>query len=336
MFYMKKVSIIIPVYRAAETLENTVSSILSQSYKDLEIILVNDGSPDNSLEVCRKIEQNNPGRVRVFDKENGGVVSAYKMGIKNAQGDYIAFCDADDTYKQDYLSHGIEIIEKYNCDFISYGCTICSQTNHELVLNSAETGFYDKQRIREEILPHCLFNIFDPAAYYKVLVYRWNKIYKKELIDRFVDKLDENCYQIEDNVFTTLAILNAESFYIENISFYNYILQEKSITKGYSKELFERYLYSLEILKKLTNENLSQYNPKQFELLAFENLRIAFRRCAKSAGYKQARYAIKKIRTCGYIDNIKLSDIKLSKNYLFYFPYKLHLNYCLYMAFKIL
>ena len=258
------------------------------------------------------------------------------MGIQNAMGDYIAFCDADDTYKQDFLSHGIEIIEKYNCDFISYGCTIISSTNQELILNSAEAGYYDEKRIKESILPHCLFNIFNPQAYYKILVYRWNKIYKKELITRFVDQLDENCYQIEDNVFTTLAILNAKSLYIENESFYNYILQEKSITKGYSEELLDRYFYSLGILKRLTDEYLLEYNPKQFQLLAYENLRIAFRRCARGTGYQNTRKAIKKIRNSGYIKNVKLQDIKLSKNYLFYILYKLHLNYGLYLAFKIL
>ena len=333
---MKKISIIIPVYKAAASLENTVSSILVQNYNDIEIILVNDGSPDNSLEVCRKIEAANPSKIKVLDKKNGGVVSAYKMGIKNAQGAYIAFCDADDTYKQDFIFHGISIIEQNNCDFVSYGCTICFKTKQELVLNAAETGLYDRQRIEEEILPHCLFNIFDPDSYYKVLVYRWNKIYKRELIERFVDQLDEKCYQIEDNVFTTLAILNANSFYIENISFYNYIVQDESITKGYTSEVLDRFLYSLSILKKLTDEHLSQKNPKQFELFAYENLRIAFRRCAKNAGFKEAKKVIKKIRGCGYIDNVKLRDIKLSKNYLFYFPYKLHLNYCLYLAFKIL
>ena len=113
-------------------------------------------------------------------------------------------------------------------------------------------------------------------------------------------------------------------------------MQEKSITKGYSMELLERYLYSLSILKKLTDENLSQYNPKQFQLLAFENLRIAFRRCAKGAGYKQAHTALQKIRDCGYINDIKLRDIKLLKNYLFFTLYKLHLNYLLYLTVKIL
>lgn len=333
---MKKVSIIIPVYKAAATLENTVRSILNQTYSDFEIILVNDGSPDNTLEVCNQLQKKNPDHIKVFDKKNGGVVSAYKLGLQNAGGDYIAFCDADDTYKPDFLSHGISIIEKNDCDFVSFGCTIVSDKNEELIMNAAAPGFYNLQKIQEEILPHCLFNIFDPAAYYKILVYRWNKLYKKELIDRFINQLDENCFQIEDNVFTTLAILNAKSMYIENTSFYNYLLQEKSITKGYSDTLFDRYLYSLGILKKLTDENLSQYNPKQFELLAFENIRIAFRRCAKSAGYKVARDIIKKIRSSGFIEGIKLKDIRLSKNYLFFFPYKLHLNFCLYLAFRIL
>ena len=153
---------------------------------------------------------------------------------------------------------------------------------------------------------------------------------------KFIDELDENCFQIEDNVFTTLAILNAKSFYIDNVSLYNYILQDTSITKGYSEEMLDRYLYSLGFLKKLTDEKLSLYNPKQFQLLAWENLRIAFRRCAKNAAYSQAKAAIQKFRQCGFIKDVKFKDIRLFKNYLFYIPYKLHMNYILYLAFKIL
>lgn len=332
---MEKISVIIPVYNAQETIRQTVDSIKSQTWQNWEIILVNDGSKDNSLEVCREFEKSD-SKIRVIDKENGGVVSAYKKGILNASGSLVAFCDADDTYTPDFLERAEKIISENKCDFVSFACTLWEGSSNHLEKNAASQGFYDKQRIQKEILPHCLFNDFIPGEYYKVHVYRWNKLYKKELLDRFVNQLDENCFQIEDNVFTTLTLLNAESFYIDNSSVYNYIIRSQSITTGCTENLIDRYTYSLSVLKGLTEKNLADYNPKQFNFLAYENYRIAFRKLAKGSGFKTARKALAKIRESGYIDCVKFREIKLLKNYLFYFFYHTRLDLLLYLSFKIL
>ena len=332
---MKKISIIIPVYNAEKTLAATVEAIKSQSYTGWEIILVNDGSTDASLRVCRELEET-CDKIRVLDKSNGGVVSAYKLGIKNASGQLIAFCDADDTYAPDFLERAVKIIEEKNCDFVSFACTLTEGNESHIEKNAAEEGFYDKTRIQKEILPHCLFNDFIAGQYYKVHVYRWNKVYKKELIDRFLDQLDEKCFQIEDNIFTSLAILNAETFYIDNTSVYNYMIRSQSITTAVSENLIDKYTYSLSVLKGLAEKYLSTSNPKQFIFLAWENYRIAFRKIAKGSSFKTARAAIKKIRKSGYIENVKLREIKLLKNYLFYFFYKSKMDLLLYISFRLL
>lgn len=333
---MALVSVIIPVYNASKTLEQTVKSIQNQTFLDWDLILVNDGSTDNSLEVCKIISADNKDKIIVIDKENGGVVSAYKKGILASSGKYIMFCDADDEYSTDFIENAVKIIQENNCDFVSFAATIIDSDGKSQVANAAPEGLYNDSEIKEKILPHCLFNEFNPSSYYKILVYRWNKIYTKELIMKFFDELDENCFQIEDNVFTTLAIVHSSSIFVSNKSFYNYYLQEKSITKGYDSSLFGRYLYSLGVLKKLTEKYLIDTNPFQFELLAYENFRIVFRRCAKSASYKICREIIKQIRESGYIKNIRNKNISLAKNKLFYFLYKLHLNFFLYLAFRVL
>lgn len=330
---MEKISVIIPVYNAQETIKETVDSIKNQTWTDWEIILINDGSKDNSLEVCRSLECE---KIRVIDKPNGGVVSAYKKGIQNATGSLISFCDADDLYKPDFLERGVKIIQEKNCDFVSFACSIEDGRQSVTDKNAAGEGFYDKAGIQKEILPACLFNDFIPGEYYKVLVYRWNKIYKKELLDRFTDQLDEKCFQVEDNIFTTLAILNADSFYIDNTSMYTYMLRPQSITTGCSENLIDKYTYSLSVLKSLTDKYLSEYNPKQFNFLAYENYRIVFRRIAKGAGYKTAKKALRTIRKTGFIDSVKLSEIRLLKNYLFYFLYHTRMDLLLYLSFKAL
>ncbi len=327
------ISVIIPVYNAEKTIKETVDSIKNQSWENWEIILVNDGSKDNSLEACKALEG---PKIRLLNKENGGVVSAYKAGIKAAAGSLIAFCDADDSYKPDFLERASKIITENNCDFVSFGATLIKKGQSSLEKNALEEGYYDQERIKKELLPHCLFNDFIPGSYYKIHVYRWNKVYKKELIDRFIEQLDEKCFQVEDNIFTTLAILNAQSFYVDNSSVYNYVIQEQSITTACSEDLIDRYSYSLSILKKITEKYLNAYNPKQFNLLAWENYRIVFRRIAKGSDFKLAKIAVAKIRASGYIDSVKLSEIKLLKNYLFYFFYHTRLDFLLYLSFKLL
>lgn len=330
---MEKISVIIPVYNAQETIKETVDSIKNQSWENWEIILVNDGSTDNSLEICHSLENE---KIRVIDKPNGGVVSAYKKGIQQASGNLISFCDADDTYKKDFLERAVKILEENKCDFVSFACTLTESKESHIEKNAAPEGFYDKERIKKEILPYCLFNDFIPGSYYKVHVYRWNKVYKKSLLDRFIEQLDEKCFQVEDNIFTTLAILHADSFFIDNTSVYNYLIRAQSITTGCSENLINRYSYSLSVLKAITEKYLADYNPKQFSLLAWENYRIVFRRIAKGADFKLAKKALAQIRTSGYIKSVKLCDIRLLKNYLFYFLYHSRMDFLLYLCFKLL
>ena len=332
---MEKISVIIPVYNAEKTLAATVESIKNQTYTDWEIILVNDGSTDKSLELCKSLAEACE-KIKVLDKANGGVVSAYKKGIEAAGGELISFCDADDTYKSEYLERAVKIIRENNCDFVSFACTLTEGEKSCLEKNATAEGFYDKARIQKEILPHCLFNDFIAGSYYKVHVYRWNKVYKKELINRFVNRLDEKCFQVEDNIFTTLAILNAESFYIDNTSVYNYVLRPQSITTRCSENLIDKYTYSLSVLKALADEYLADCNPKQFNFLAYENYRIVLRKIAKGADFKTTKAAIKKVRQTNYIDCVKLNEISLLKNYLFYFCYHTRMNFLLYISFKLL
>lgn len=332
---MQKISVIIPVYNAALTLEQTVASIKAQTYENWEIILVNDGSTDNSLQVCKELAEACE-KIRVLDKANGGVVSAYRLGIENADGALVSFCDADDTYQADFLERAIKLLDDKKCDFVSFACTLTEGNESHIEKNAAPEGLYDKARIQKEILPHCLFNDFIPGEYYKVHVYRWNKVYTKELLLRFVDELDEKCFQIEDNVFAALAVIKADSFFIENTSVYNYVIRPQSITTGCSENLIDKYTYSLSVLKGLCDKYLAEYNPRQFTLLAWENYRIAFRKIAKGAGFKTAKAALKKIRESGYIADVKAGEIKLLKNYLFYYLYHLKLDFLLYLCFKVL
>lgn len=107
---MPSVSIIIPLYNKKEFIRNSIQSVLNQTYGDFEIVIVNDGSTDNSLEIVKSIHDD---RIRIIDKENGGVSSARNVGIDNSVGEWIIFLDADDTIRQDCLQTLINLHNQF-------------------------------------------------------------------------------------------------------------------------------------------------------------------------------------------------------------------------------
>lgn len=115
----KMISVIIPVYNRENTIEKSIKSVLNQTYHKLEIIIVDDGSNDNTFSVIKKIKDS---RIRIFSyRQNRGACYARNIGIKNARGEYIAFQDSDDKWYVDKLKRQVDFIEKTNSDFVFCG-----------------------------------------------------------------------------------------------------------------------------------------------------------------------------------------------------------------------
>lgn len=116
---MAKVSVIIPVYNAEKYLEQCVGSVMNQTLKDIEIICVDDGSPDNSMEVLKKL-QSQDDRVKIISQPNGGAGAARNNGLRNATGEYLSFLDADDFFEPDMLEEAVAAADKYKADFVVF------------------------------------------------------------------------------------------------------------------------------------------------------------------------------------------------------------------------
>ena len=123
-----KFSIIIPAYNAENSIQKSIDSILNQTYNNYEIIVVNDGSTDNTINL---IEKNS--KIKIINQKNLGVSSARNTGIENAKGDFIAFIDADDYIEKNYLEEFNNIIEKYNPDLIICGI---NESNNSKIFKS--------------------------------------------------------------------------------------------------------------------------------------------------------------------------------------------------------
>ena len=114
-----KISVIMPVYNSEKYLSATIESVLKQSLTEFELLLVDDGSKDNSGKICDQYAEKD-NRVKVFHKQNGGICSARNKGLEEAEGEYIAFCDNDDLYLEGLLEDSYRLAKKNNADVVRY------------------------------------------------------------------------------------------------------------------------------------------------------------------------------------------------------------------------
>lgn len=200
------ISIIIPVYNVEEYLGDCIESIIAQTFQDWELILVDDGSPDQSGALCDKYVFSDP-RIRVFHKTNGGVSSARNLGIQKAEGEWITFIDADDFVGKFYL-HGLyRPIEEGECvDFVHGGCT-----NYE---NGAATTINQSYKYYVGNDKGKVFSLFRGLVV--------SKLFKTELIKRIHLTFDEGMSVAEDMAFTLdyLLFVNYYAFVPEINYFY--------------------------------------------------------------------------------------------------------------------
>ena len=331
----QKISVIMPAYNAEKYIKKSMESILNQSFKDFELIVVNDGSTDSTEEIVKSFADE---RVRCVYKKNGGLVNSYKFGIEIAKGKYVTFCDSDDTYSESFLEKAYNDIEKYNCDFCSYQYRIINTSTNKLSVhkNFLHSGYYSKEMQNQHIRPCLVFNSFDPKKMYIVSATRWNKIYKTELLKKIITDLDEACVQLEDNVFTSLVLLNSNSFYIDN-SFcaYYYLQLAESMSNGYKGEkTFRRYIYAIDKLKSILDKYNYSGPYRQLNYLAYDSARIVFRRCAKYGSFKDSKELIKAIRKDEYVSQVRFSELRAMKNIVFHILFKMRLYLPLYLIFR--
>ena len=182
---MEKISIIIPVWNAEEFLVETINSVLNQTYKNIEIICINDGSSDNSLKVLKEIQKNYKDKIIVIDQENQGGSAARNVGLDKATGDYIAFLDNDDLYHPQYLEILYYKLKENNCDV-----SIC----RNVIFNDGENFSFNKSYDIKNIKTRRIYNFpFFQKFVMKddIPMLMWLKLAKREVYDniRFSLKL---------------------------------------------------------------------------------------------------------------------------------------------------
>lgn len=192
-YVVMMISIIIPIYNAEKYLRCCIESIIAQTFTDFELLLIDDGSKDNSGAICDEYAAKD-ARIRVFHKENGGVSSARNLGLDNAKGEWITFIDSDDWVKQDYL---YSMISQPDADLIMSSFDIIE--NVEEWDNNIECKIYTKNEIK---------NFIDIYIYTANLCSPWCKLFRSSLINQL--RFNSNISFAEDTIFVFEYLCNVQ------------------------------------------------------------------------------------------------------------------------------
>lgn len=206
-------SIIVPVYNNACYVQETLLSVLEQTYRDMEVLVIDDGSTDNSLVICQNIAAQD-GRVRIIHKENGGVSSARNRGLEAAQGRYIAFVDGDDCIDAKMYEVMIDVLEREKVDFVN--CRVIKECSYEAIP-------YEVGTVEVSDLP--LNYMAEKGCFIDNI---WNKVYRREFIGDI--RFNENLAYSEDKLFVTELFLKARSIALVSNVFYHYIQHKDSLS----------------------------------------------------------------------------------------------------------
>lgn len=204
-----KVSVVLPIYNQELNLGISLPSVINQTWKNIEIIAVNDGSTDSSLNIIKKYQESDP-RFVVINKKNGGLVDATIAGIEAATGDYICFVDPDDVVGNDFIKNFM--IRIGDADFISMG--FFENNGHNIFeYHLRENRVYEKNEI-QKFKKIFLFDKITPGVNNSIFISRWNKLYKMNLVKKILSELKTitSVSLGEDTIFTFLVLNHCDKF----------------------------------------------------------------------------------------------------------------------------
>lgn len=217
----KKISVIVPVYQVEEYLETCIESIINQSYKNLEIILIDDGSKDNCPSICDRYQKMDP-RVIVIHKENGGLSSARNAGLDIATGELVTFVDSDDYMEEDMLAVLLSNLEEHMCDI-----SVCFWK--EVFCDGTKVDKTEKRKKQQKV--ECMDNV---QAMEKMLYQRgtdscaWGKLFKRSLFEEIRFPISK----IYEDIAIMYAVFDkAEKVVFSDYAGYGYLQRDTSIMK---------------------------------------------------------------------------------------------------------
>lgn len=310
---MPKISVIIPVYNTEKYLEKCLDSIINQTYQDFEIVIINDGSIDNSQNIIEKYLDKYQNKIKCINKENGGLSSARNYGIEVARGDYIIFVDSDDYIKKDLFEQLLPYIQK-DIDLVKYKLIKVSEEYKEL--ERVDGPSFDE--VTGEVgFNKLVFNdvLLEPACLY---------LYKRDIFIKNNLRFLENTYH-EDFGLVPIILLYTNSIVSINFYGYYYLQANNSITRNedYTKTIKranDLLIHYDNMKKAIENLNIKQKTKENMYLYytnaIFDNL--------KKLQKKEKKKYVQQIHKRKLLNNIKIINLKrLIKRMILYIYLKI-------------
>lgn len=307
---MVDISVIVPVYNAEKYVSACLDSLINQTKKEIEIIAVNDGSKDSSLDILKEYAEKYPDLIKVISQENHGLSVTRNVGIKNALGKYVAFVDSDDEIYPELLERLWNKIEEFPFDVVAFDVDLI-YPDKTITVKSGITE--NKKELKKEDKSTYFIDMYCMAC---------NKIYKKEIFD------DENMLFVpntwfEDVLFLHKLIPNLKSMGYIDYSGYKYFQRENSITYTYSDKLFDINRVMEKILKYYKENNFYDEYKDELEYMYVRYMFATYlKRLAKAKDKKRykegmrAAFASVKINFPDYKKNIYLNRKGFKNLYL--------------------
>lgn len=236
------ISVVVPVYRAEKFLCQCLDSILAQTYKNLEVILVDDSSPDNCGKICDEYARKD-NRVRVIHQSNQGVSAARNAGLASATGEYIGFVDSDDYIEPDMYEYLYGLITKDNASVAM--CNTCE-----------DEGYHTKQQIEQ---PYVLISASDIFEHGSIWAYVWNKLYRRDFI---ADLRFDTTNSYGEDLFFNFELMKTKAFVaLGNQAKYHYCCKysEKGLTKNFLPKYLKKIVLMDECLEYAKQHNLTTF-----------------------------------------------------------------------------
>lgn len=307
---MKKVSVILPVYNVEQYLAKSIESVLKQTYANFELIIVIDGSKDNSEAIANEFAQKD-SRIKVYLKPNGGLSDARNYGLNVATGEYIYFLDSDDWIEPNLLEENLNILLKKEADFIIFGFYQDNVNQDEKIIQQIKHIPTCDNWIKGDdlILTPYMLNI---------LGYAWNKMYKKKYLDQYLLSFAKGISLVEDILFNAQVYQNSSKIIFNQKTYVHYIQRPvTTLTKQFHEKSFEWVK-----LKHLAlSDFVNIWSFKNKNTILAENLVGGLRYCVLNLFRFKNQYSY--TEKVNYIKKM-LNDPELMRYVQFYQPVTLH------------
>lgn len=262
-------SVIIPAYNTEKYIEKCLLSICNQTFKDIEIIVIDDGSKDNTGKICDDIAQRD-SRIIVKHEKNSGVVSSRKKGSFLAKGDYITFVDSDDWIESDYYEKVYNAIvqskEKIDCVITELYEWNYKQSDKLIEYTQIDYGIYDKKGIQEYIVPNMMCDNYSFRQ--KVSPTLYTKVMRRELLIQNIKNCDEMITLGDDAAVSYFVIFDSNAVIVLNYAGYNYRDTPMSMTKASDIIYYERLEHFYNYIELCIKEKNANSIQTQYDLYA--------------------------------------------------------------------